>query len=127
MTSIINKHRRQDVCFYPDGRIDISTGVAKMLRLQQGDVIDIGVEGKNEYYLYVRLRADECVGRHVGRVTKANKNTIHNYRANSVAVFNAIHDIVKGERRIIRLQAGTLVNVQNGIEAVPIIIRSPIR
>ena len=63
MHSILNITRRPDVTFYPSGRIDITSRIAKVLNLCEGDVIDIAVNGC-EYQLYVKHKADSYVGSH---------------------------------------------------------------
>lgn len=67
MKSLLSTSRKHDISFYASGRIDISAHVARKLSLAPGDVIDIACE-YGELYLYVKLRAGQYSGRHVGRV-----------------------------------------------------------
>lgn len=78
MKSIIGNSRRADIVFYRNGRIDITSSLAKQLQLQAGDVIDIGCAGK-EYYLYVRTKSKDVVGRHRGQCYPSKHNS-HNFR-----------------------------------------------
>ena len=72
MKSLLSSSRKHDISFYASGRIDISAHVARKLSLAPGDVIDIACE-YGELYLYVKLRAGQYSGRHIGRVwTTAN-------------------------------------------------------
>ena len=74
--------RRPDITFYRNGRIDITASVAERLSLRAGDVIDIA-RGKEEYYLYVRLRrSDGAVGRHEAQCYPSKSGT-RNFRAYS--------------------------------------------
>lgn len=72
MKSILSNSRKHDISFDASGQIDISAHVARKLSLSVGDVIDIAYE-YGELYLYVKLRAGQYTGRHIGRVwTTAN-------------------------------------------------------
>lgn len=81
MTSLLPSTRRPDITFYHNGRIDISSNIAKQLNIHSGDVIDIMSDG-GEYYLYVRLHA--AVGRHEAQCFIANTVSRHTFRAYSV-------------------------------------------
>ena len=81
MHSILNITRRPDVTFYPNGRIDITSRIAKVLNLCEGDVIDIAVNGY-EYQLYVKHKANSYVGSHEATV-KPSKSGSHNFRCYS--------------------------------------------
>lgn len=67
MKSLLSNSRRHDISFYASGKIDISAHVARKLSLAPGDVIDIVCE-YGELYLYVKFRAGQYSGRHIGRV-----------------------------------------------------------
>lgn len=67
MKSILSNSRKHDISFDASGQIDISAHVARKLSLSVGDVIDIAYE-YGELYLYVKLRAGQYTGRHIGRV-----------------------------------------------------------
>lgn len=86
-----NRSRKPDVTFRSDGRIDIAARVSKMLGLGAGDVIDIGYDSE-EYYLYVRAKAAEIVGRHEAQCRPANPavRNGHYFRAYSTTLCAAI-------------------------------------
>lgn len=81
MHSILNITRRPDVTFYPNGRIDITSRIAKVLNLCEGDVIDIAVNGC-EYQLYVKHKANSYVGSHEATV-RPSKTGSRNFRCYS--------------------------------------------
>ena len=97
MTSLLPNSRRPDVIFHPNGRIDITARIAKVLQLQNGDVIDVAVSYE-EYLLYVRLRATKCVGRHEATVhpTNKGKHRNNNFRAYSQRLCKSIRSILNG-------------------------------
>lgn len=128
MTSLLPNSRRPDVSFYPDGRIDITARIAKMLELQSGDVIDVAAH-YGEYLLYVRLRASECVGRHEAQVypTKKGKRPSHNFRAYSHSLNQELLKVVYGKSSMAaRLPAGTPVTFGIYGVAVPLITQNPL-
>ena len=63
---IISTTRRGDVTFHPNGRIDLTAHVAKVLDLHPGDVVNIAEDDEHpdEHYLYVSRRSKETTGRH---------------------------------------------------------------
>lgn len=123
MQSILVNTRKPDVVFHRGGRISISARVSKALNLAHGDVIDI-MEGEEETYLYVRLRAP-VVGRHEGRVFRSNKKGYHCV-ASSITLCRYI--ISKcGDREKVRLCCGTPVELPYHGKALPIIIRYILR
>ncbi len=92
MESILgNRSRRPDIRFCSDGRIDISSRVVRALGIQEGDVIDI-LHDRDEYYLYVRLKAEQTVGRHEARCVKTNPSIRrpHYFRAYSRTLCGAV-------------------------------------
>lgn len=78
MKSVVGNSRRSDIAFYRNGRIDITSTLAKQLGLQAGDVIDVGCVNK-EYYLYVRVKSKDVIGRHKGQCFPSKHNS-QNYR-----------------------------------------------
>ena len=56
MQTFITQQRRSDLTIRPDGRIDISARVARILDMAKGDAINIAAE-QGEYYLYISHRA----------------------------------------------------------------------
>ena len=134
MDTLLPNSRRPDVTFYPDGRIDITAHVAKILHMQQGDVIDIVLAGA-EYLLYVRLRSNECVGRHEAQVypSKRGKHKANNFRAYSKTICRAIRKAATvpggfsaGENSPLRLPAGTPITYGTAGTAIPLITRNPL-
>jgi len=129
MTSLLPNSRRPDVIFHPNGRIDITARIAKVLQLQNGDVIDVAVS-YDEYLLYVRLRAAECVGRYEATVhpTNKGKHDSNNFRAYSHRLYTSIKQVSRvSDNRPIRLPAGSAVILgPNGSTAVHLITRHPL-
>ncbi|MBR2747157.1 MAG: hypothetical protein IKD95_02210 [Bacteroidales bacterium] len=92
MESILgSRSRRPDIRFCSNGRIDISSRVVRALGIQEGDVLDI-LHDSDEYYLYVRLKAEETVGRHEARCVKTNPSIKrpHYFRAYSRTLCGAV-------------------------------------
>jgi len=122
MENLLPNSRRPDVSFHQSGRIDITAHVAKLLHLQQGDVIGVMLSG-GEYMLYVRLRDNERVGRHEGQVFPTNRGKRHtnNFRAYSRRMCQAmIH--AAGVSGTARLPVGTPLSI-NDTTAIPIIYK----
>lgn len=84
MRSVLGSTRRPDITFHQSGKIDITARVSNAIDIQEGDVIDLA-EDRGEYYLYVRVKACDAVGKHEGRCrpTKRSKNGGRNFRAYS--------------------------------------------
>lgn len=78
MQSLLGNSRKADITFSVTGRICITSHVARLLRLQRGDVLDILADGE-EFYLYVRHRAPTN-GRHEAAVYPTNRKG-NNFRA----------------------------------------------
>lgn len=126
MTSLLPNSRRPDVSFHPNGRIDITARIAKMLHLEQGDVIDVAV-GNEEYLLYVRLRSEQCVGRHEAQVYPTNRGgKSRNFRANSRHICSAIIKASNCDNKAARLPAGSPIIYGPNGTAIPLITRNPI-
>lgn len=90
MKSLLPNSRKHDISFHPNGKIDISAHIARKLSLVPGDVIDIA-QSNGECYLYVKLRAGNYSGRHVGRVwaTAHGKGTFRTWsKAIAMAVLH---------------------------------------
>ncbi len=119
MESILGNTRRPDVTFYGSGRIDITSRVAKLLLLHDGDVIDVGKQG-GEFYLYVRMRSAGVVGKHEGRIFASKRNT-RNFRAYSKRLCRAILDECGAQEA--RLPVGATVELPATGIAVPLITR----
>lgn len=129
MTSLLPNTRRPDIIFHPNGRIDITARIAKMLNLQGGDVIDVALSN-GEYLLYVRLRATECVGRHDATVhpTNKGKRRNNNFRAYSRRLCKAMRSAISGlsTEKSLRLPAGTPVLIEQNLTAIPLITHNPL-
>ena len=121
MISLLPNSRRPDVSFYQNGRIDITSRIAKMLHLKAGDVIDVAAEG-GEYYLYVRLLSSECAGRHEAMVYQTKKG--NNFRAHSVRLCRSMFRIVGANPA--RLPAGSPVIFGHNGVGIPLITLNPI-
>lgn len=121
MVSLLDRSRRSDVTFHSDGRIDISAGVSKSLGLVAGDVVDVLTDGR-DYFLCVRHRACDVVGRHEARVWAVNRSCRrHNhYRCWSRRLCRAVLDVCGGDvARVIACDA----EETDGKTVVPLIIR----
>jgi bifunctional DNA-binding transcriptional regulator/antitoxin component of YhaV-PrlF toxin-antitoxin module len=117
MDKIIGNTRRPDITFYKSGRIDITARVAKLLDINEGDVIDIATDGM-EYYLMVERSGKNVVGRHEGRCYKTYGGNCRNMRAYSVRLARAV--LKSGD--ILRLPVGE-VEEREGQRYLPIIVR----
>lgn len=119
MESILRSTRRPDVTFYQSGRIDICARVAKILHLEDGDVIDIGLQD-GEYYLYVRAKSDKLIGRHEAQCF-ASKKRSRNFRAYSRRLSNAILRCMNTSKA--RVPAGNGIEIDSVGIVVPLVIR----
>ena len=124
MISLLRITRRPDVTFCQDGRIDITARIARMLSMEDGDVIDVGLE-KGEYFIYVKLKASNAIGKHEACVHRTNKGKLrsNNYRAYSKTLAQAIRCASKCEEGSARLAAGDCVEIDGIGKAVPLITR----
>ena len=123
LKSLTDNSRRVDITFHRDGRIDINAHVAKMLGLQDGDVIDIATDGI-ECYLYIRHQSARAVGRHRGRcyATHRGKRKQNNLRAYNVALTRAM---LRGRNAdAVSLSVGEVVETAELGRALPIITRA---
>lgn len=123
MAGILGNTRRPDVTFYRNGRIDITSRVAKLLDLRNGDVVDID-RMCGEWRLFIRHRNDNIIGAHEARCYPSKKNS-RNYRAYSKRLCDAILTEV-GAAKIVRLAAGECVNFSFYSKAIPLITCNPI-
>ena len=128
MSSILHNSRRPDVVFHNNGRIDITARIAKLLRLQDGDVVDIDTD-YGEYLLYVRLRSAQRIGRHEATVhpTNRGKHNNNNFRAYSKNLCRAFRrHIGYNADKPLRLPAGSPVIFGPNGTAIPIITHNPL-
>ena len=122
MESLLGNTRRTDVSFFKNGRIDITSHVAKLLELSEGDVIDV-IKSDRELYIYVKWRNADIVGRHTARCYKTKSNVAcANFRAFSVKLCASILDIC-GTDNVVRLPVGEQVNIEGIGIAVPLVTR----
>lgn len=119
MNSLLGSTRRPDITFHPCGKIDISARVARLLSIGEGDVVDV-MEGCGEYYLYVRHRAADTMGRHEAACHRSNPRGL-NSRAYSKRLCHAVRGIV-GSRGAAVVYAGQTRTV-GGITALTLILR----
>ena len=125
MTSLLGRSRKPDLTVHRHGKIDITARTAKTLGLRKGDVVDI-VEDGGEYYLTVRHRAEDTVGRHEGVVSPTNPRCLrhHNFRCYSRKLAKAVMEICGADGRdSLRLMTGEEVEI-DGRKAVCVIMRS---
>jgi len=107
MTGIQGNTRRPDITCHPDGTIQITSRVTKMLGLKVGDVIDIGIEGI-ECYLYIKYRAENVIGVHSSRCCSTGKNS-HHFRVYSVVLTDAMYKMCEADKsEPLRLYCGGL-------------------
>lgn len=122
MESLLGNTRCPDVSFFRNGRIDITSRVARSLGIKDGDVIDIARYDR-ELYLYVKWRRDDVVGKHTAQchATKRYRRCT-NLRAFSVKLCKTILEIV-GAEDVAKLAAGDAIEMQGVGVAVPLITR----
>ena len=90
MAKLLTHTRRPDITFYRKGRILITSRAARLLSLDQGDVINISVED-GEYLLFSQKNV---FGRHEARCYHDKKGS-NTYSANSARLCRAMLDICK--------------------------------
>lgn len=121
MQSLLSTTRRPDITFYPNGRIDVTARIVKMLGIQSGDVIDIAKDGE-EYYLYVKKKAVEAHGNHETALYPAVKRS-NNMRCYSQRLTNSIRELCNYPPGIIlRFPAGE-TKEKEGKLVVPLITK----
>lgn len=120
MAGILGNTRRPDITFYRSGRIDVTSRIAKLLGLQNGDVIDID-NRCGEFLLFVKIRNSEVVGAHEARCYASKKNS-RNYRVHSKRLCNAILAEC-GAMGKVQLASGSPLDFSPYGVAVPIITR----
>lgn len=126
MTSLLDNSRRADIRFYPNGRIDIAANLAKFLQLASGDVIDIAHQN-GEFYLYVRYRANQYIGRHEATAypTKKGIRSSNNFRAYSKKLCSVICGICNCTDAKLALFAGQPLSMPIIGNAIPLITLNP--
>ena len=119
MKSILPNSRKHDISFHASGKIDISAHIARKLSLAPGDIIDIAHEN-GEWYLYVKLRSGNYVGRHDGRVW-ATANGKGTFRTCSKALATAMLAAAAVTGRL-RCSCGAEIE-RNNVKYITIIYR----
>ena len=117
MESIVGNTRRPDISVYRDGRIDITSRIAKILELSDGDVIDNAKE-HDDYYLYVKHHGVNIKGSHNATV-HPTKQKSHNFRTYSKNLANAVLKICRSDSAL--LPCGLPRN-EDGTVLIPLII-----
>ena len=105
-------------------RIDVTSRIVRLLDMHPGDVIDICRDGP-EYYLYIRHRAADIVGRHRGQAYPTTRGGHGSYRAWSVSLARAIRQAAGRSGDTLRLLCGRPETIA-GRTYIPIIIRHAI-
>jgi hypothetical protein len=123
MTSILGNTRRPDIKFHHSGRIDISAAITRQLSLSRGDVIDIIIH-KGEYYLIVRAKANQILGRHEAQCFVTNLKAKHcdSLRAYSKRLCEAILQVTGSSEAY--LPAGAAETIEPYGTAIPLITRN---
>lgn len=114
--------RRPDITVYRNGRIDITSRISGLLDLQTGDVIDVCSDG-SDWYLYIRCKGCDCVGRHEAQVfpTNKGKRRSRNFRVYSRKISGTLLDISGADKA--KIIAGAVREYSNIGKAVIIIPR----
>ena len=111
LKSLLKKSRKADISFHKNGKIDITARVARLLSIQNGDVIDVGVE-KSECFLYVRHRGQNCMGRHEAQCSPTKRNS-YNFRAYSVKLCRAMMNFTECSDKTLHLACGEKIEKGN--------------
>jgi len=91
MQRVVGNSRRADLTFRRNGQIDISAHVAKLLNLQNGDVVDV-IQSYDETFLSVVQRSGDILGRHEGTCCQSNPHGKH-FRTYSKKICKYIFDL----------------------------------
>lgn len=125
MNTILKNTRRPDVTFYKRGRINITARIARMLGMEEGDVIDIAKE-RDEYMLFIRQKGTNLIGRHDARAHKIYHRRYGTFRVYSGRLTKAIMDAANTGSDTLRLMAGECMEIEGIGKAVPLITRRPL-
>lgn len=118
MCSLINTHRRPDIIFHPNGRIDITARVTNLLSLEPGDAINVWKE-EDECYLYVARRSADTNSRAICRQVNKGSNFL---RVWSTSLASAI--IKLSGKKEAHLTVGESVNLPMFGKALHLITRN---
>lgn len=120
MITIPESNRRPDITFYPAGKIDISSRVARVLGLSSGDVVSLSVDSDEELYLSVSHRAGTYDGRQEGRV-RSLAGLGGTFRTYSVRMTSLVGGL-SGRKGRLRCPCGEVIE-RGGAKYVTIIYR----
>lgn len=118
MVSLLGNSRKHDIVVFNSGRIDISARIAKMLNIQDGNILDIMID-KGELLLYVKHR-NPVFGKHEAVVKFSNRYGKH-CRLHSKKIAQFIIDKTNGLTSV-RLSIGEPVFYENEM-MLPIITK----
>lgn len=124
MQSILGNTRRHDLVFHVSGRIDLSASVGKQLSLKNGDSVDIA-EHSGEYYLYVKTRNSDRLGRHIAQCFSTNKrlHTCNTFRCQSRKLAQAVLQLCNLHQKAC-IAVGQALEIENYGICIPLITRT---
>lgn len=120
MNTILNNSRKPDIIFCKNGKIEISSRIAKELQLEKGDVIDI-LPQDEEMYLYIKHKAPK-VGRYQAQVFTTNKRGKH-CRAWSKTITETMITLNGTKQDKLKLCVGEPTKIYHIEKALPIIYK----
>ncbi|MBR5835201.1 MAG: hypothetical protein IKY66_03460 [Bacteroidales bacterium] len=115
--------RCPDISFHRNGQIDITARISNAIGIEEGDVIDIA-EDRGEYYLYVRVKSAEVVGRHEARcypTKRGKKGRGRNLRAYSKRLCDFVLSC-SGSCDVARVPAGKSEDIPSLGKAINVIL-----
>lgn len=92
MKALVQTTRRPDITIYRNGRIDISAHVVALLKINQGDVVNVVRDDEGEIYLCVSFRVP-LYGRFSGRCVFTNRKG-HHMRTYSKSICNELFQLM---------------------------------
>lgn len=119
MKDLLGRTRRPDITFHHNGKVDITSRVSRLLGIESGDVIDIATDGM-EYYLFVKHKRADIIGRHEGQVYATYRGKCRNFRTYSKRLCEAM---MSKKSMVARLPVGE-VEFKDGKKMLPIITMS---
>lgn len=111
MKSLLHNSRKHDITFHASGKIDISAHIARKLSLAPGDVVDIA-DDSGEWWLYVKYRNNDYIGRYESVVYATNKQRKGTMRVYSKALCKKVLALV-GATTCLRCPCGEVVYRNN--------------
>lgn len=120
LKSVLGRTRRSDVSFSRNGRIELSSRVARLLSLHTGDVIDVMKDDiTGDCYLYRKCRSLEGM-RHEAQVYRTNSCGQH-FRTYSRRLCREVLRTMGFQGEKMRLPTGGEVMTMDGHEVLPLI------